>query len=308
MPFVPITWQQLLPFTPSDLQVLLPRILVALAVLILFVLVGRWLGRLANRLVRFSRGGATVGRFMQRGITVLVALAGILAALPILGLNRLTAALLASGGIGALVVGFAFRDLGENMIAGVMLAVNRPFEIHDLVASGEFEGRVRSLNLRSTHVRTADGRDVFLPNADIIKQPLVNYTRDGLRRYSYTVGVDYDDDAREARTLLHRTLEGVEGVLEEPAPTVIIQELSPDTVDLLCHYWVNAFARDRPLDDIRSEVIQRTKDRLLEEGFSLPGRIVEIRTFQPTGRLDVRMSKGEDGAPDRTPPGSGGRS
>lgn len=297
MPFVPVTWQKILPFTPADLQAFLPRFLAALAVLVLFVLVGRWLGGLANRLARLGRGGATVGRFMERVTTVVVVLAGVLVALPILGLNRLTAALLASGGIGALVVGFAFRDLGENMIAGMMLAVNRPFEIDDLVASGEFEGRVRSLNLRSTHVRTADGRDVFLPNADIIKQPLVNYTRDGLRRYSFTVGVDYDDDVRGARTLLQRTLEEVEGVLEDPSPTVIIQELSPDTVDLLCHYWVNAFAGDRSLDDIRSEVIRRTKDRLLEDGFTLPGRIVEIRRFQPTGPLDVRMPKERDEAP-----------
>ncbi len=301
MTLVPESWTPFLPFAPADLQILLPRLLAALAVLVVFVLVGRWLGRLADRLARFGRGGATVGRFMQRATTVFVVVLGVFAALPILGLHRLTAALLASGGIGALIIGFAFRDIGENMIAGVVLAVNRPFEINDLIASGSFEGHVRALNLRSTHVRTVDGRDVFLPNADIIKQPLVNYTRDGLRRYSLTVGVDYEDDARAARKLLRDTLGEVQGVLEDPPPEVIIQELTTDTVDLLCHYWVDSAVRGRPLGDIRSEVLRTTKERLLDAGFTLPGRIVEVRTFQPTSPLAVNLSGGEgpDGGTNR---------
>lgn len=98
---------------------------------------------------------------------------------------------------------------------------SRPFDVRDLVVSGDFEGTVQSLELRHTYIRTVDGRDIYIPNADIIKRPLVNHTRDGVRRFTFKVGMDYGVDALQARVTVIEALHSVEGVLDEPSPDEI---------------------------------------------------------------------------------------
>lgn len=267
----------------------LPRLLVAAAVLLVFGLIAIRVGRLVASLFRSDRSTRIIRSFTRRATALVIFLIGVFFVLPLLGLGNLATALLAGGGIGAIVLGFAFRDIGENMIAGVMLAISRPFDINDLIGSGEFEGTVESLELRHTHIRTVDGRDIYLPNSDIIKQPLVNYTRDGYRRFSFKVGVDYGDDAMTARETVESALRSVDGILDDPFPDVIVDELGTDSVTLLCHYWVDAFEESVDLADVRSGAIHRTKSRLLDNGFTLPGRIVEIREMDSSEPVEVRV-------------------
>jgi small conductance mechanosensitive channel len=272
----------------------LPRLMLAAAVLLVFGLIAIRVGRLVASLFRSDRSTRIIRSFTRRATALVIFLIGVFVVLPLLGLGNLATALLAGGGIGAIVLGFAFRDIGENMIAGVMLAISRPFDINDLIGSGEFEGTVESLELRHTHIRTVDGRDIYLSNSDIIKQPLVNYTRDGYRRFSFKVGVDYGDNAMDARESVESALRSVDDILEEPSPDVIVDELGTDSVTLLCHYWVDAFEETLDLANVRSEAIHQTKSRLLEEGFTLPGRIVELREFQSSRPIDVNLDHSDD--------------
>jgi small-conductance mechanosensitive channel len=95
------------------------------------------------------------------------------------GLTGVVSGLLAGAGISAFIIGFALKDIGENFLAGILLAFKRPFRVGDLVDIGGIRGTVLILNLRDTQIKTPDGKDVFIPNANIIKNPLVNFTIDG---------------------------------------------------------------------------------------------------------------------------------
>ncbi len=95
-----------------------------------------------------------------------------------LGLTGVAGGLLAGAGISAFIFGFAFKDIAENFLGGVILAFNRPFSLNDTIVIREFSGHIVALNFRTTHIKTFDEGDVFIPNSIVIKEPLTNLTRD----------------------------------------------------------------------------------------------------------------------------------
>ena len=248
---------------------LMPKIIMALLVLLVAVWIGRKLGKTV--LIIFSRTSLSGihKSFFLNTITLLFVILGLIIALNILGLEKVAASLLAGGGITAVVLGFAFREIGENFLAGFFLAFSRPFNIGDTIQSGDFIGVVKSIELRNTHIRTSDGRDIFIPSSQIFNQPLINYTKDGLRRPSFVVGIDYGDDAIKAVRLLLEVTKNVEGVLQKPPPGVYISELTAQYVQLEIFFWLDVFKKGVDFLKIKSEVMDNCRKTLLDNDFTL---------------------------------------
>jgi small-conductance mechanosensitive channel len=247
----------------------MPKILGALLVLVIAIWVGRKLAKiLVTLLVKTSLPGIHKG-FFRNTITWLFALLGLIIALDILGLEKAAVSLLAGGGITAVVLGFAFREIGENFLAGFFLAFSRPFNIGDTIQSGDFIGSVKSIELRNTHIRTSDGRDIFIPSSQIFNQALINYTKDGLRRPSFVIGIDYGDDAIKAVSLLLDVAKNFEGVLKDPPPGVYISEMTAAYVQLEVFFWLDVFKEGINLLNIKSELMDGCKNALLDNGFTL---------------------------------------
>lgn len=245
----------------------LPRVAIAVIVILVAIRMGRWAARLASR--PFGSTTPTVQRFVERATELGIGVVGIALALNVLGLGAFAAGILASGSIVAIVLGFAFQEIGKNLIAGVFLAFNRPFKTGDIIACDGFQGEVRALDLRTTHIRNFDGRDIFIPNATIFTQTLVNYTIDALRRRAFRVGIRYEDDAHAAMELLMAVVPGNQGVLAEPAPSAVIVELSPTTVDLEIAYWVSMEDSVRVRAQVRAAVMDACRRALLDAGYTL---------------------------------------
>ena len=177
-------WQSFLRFAP--------RLLYAAALLVAFLIAAKIAGMSTARLLEGSARLRTNKQFLRHLVSWLVGSVGILFALGIMGFEGVAASLLATGGVAAIILGFAFREIGENFLAGFFLTFSRPFEIGDLIKTGDLTGNVRSIELRYVHIRTFDAADVFVPSAQIFREPLYNYTRDGLRRPSFTVGQPFN--------------------------------------------------------------------------------------------------------------------
>ncbi len=247
----------------------LPKILGALLVLIAAVWLGRKLGKTLIMLLTKTGLAAIHKSFFLNTVTLFFAVFGLIIALNILGLEKAATSLLAGGGITAVVLGFAFREIGENFLAGFFLAFSRPFNIGDTIQSGDFIGVVKTIELRNTHIRTNDGRDIFIPSSQIFNQALVNYTKDGLRRPSFVIGIDYGDDAMKAVKLLLEVARDVEGVLPDPSPGVSISEFSAQYVQLEVFFWLDVFKKGISLLKIKSDVMDRCRTALLDNGFTL---------------------------------------
>ncbi len=247
----------------------LPKLPQALVVLGVFAILARIAARAAHLFLMQTELAATHQKFFVRLTLWVISGIGLVFAMGIAGFGFVAAGLLASGGLTAVVLGFAFREIGENFLAGFFLAFSCPFRLGDLIQSGDLEGVVRGIELRSTHIRTADGRDIFIPNAHIFNRPLVNYTLDGLRRPSVIVGIDYADDAAGACALIEAEVQKLPGVLEKPRVQVQISGLLPTYVELKVLFWVNTFEAGIDVPQLRSNVANCCRQQLREAGFTL---------------------------------------
>ncbi|MEZ4853069.1 mechanosensitive ion channel family protein [Flavobacterium sp.] len=222
------------------------------------------------------------GGFLSQFISSTIKLISIVIALRIVGFTDLTSNLLAGAGILTFVVGFAFKDIGENFLAGIILAYKSPFRINDLIETGGITGNVVNLFLRETQLKTFDGKDVFIPNGQILKTPLYNFTIDGYLRYDFVIGLDYGTNISNAISTVLEALKDMNGVLQDTKkPNVIIDEFSASTINLRILYWVNTF-EDYTVEyptGIKTAVMKVVFDKLVAAGFSMPSDIVEIKQY-----------------------------
>lgn len=266
-------FQAILRAEADRLLALTPTIFSALLVFVLFAGAGWLAGRGLRRVLRRTGRADHYADLAARLLRIVFGVLGLVSALHLLGLTGVATSLLATGGLMAIVLGFAFREIGENLLAGVFLAFSRSFDVGDLIESSGLLGTVRAIDLRQVHIRTGDGCDIFIPSASIYRNPLHNYTRDGLRRTDFTVGIDYGDDPERARGLLLDALRATPGVLEDPAPAVQVAGFSASTVDLQAFLWVNAFGPGPGLGEVRHAAMTAAHRALAAGGFTFSGNV-----------------------------------
>ncbi len=232
-----------------------PRIIYGLVLLAIFLLAARFGGRLVANILTRSAQFRSNAHFLQNLVTWSISSIGVLLSLGLMGFTGIAASLLATGGVVAIVLGFAFREIGENFLAGFFLTFSRPFEIDDLIKTGDMTGNVRSIELRYVHIRTFDACDVFVPSAQIFREPLYNYTRDGLRRPSFSVGVAYHDEPAQVTALLKQTVSVTDGVIADPQPFVTIKEFAAQYVEYEVFFFIDLNLGKRGYNEISNEVM-----------------------------------------------------
>lgn len=181
----------------------------------------------------------SVAPFVARLLARLVALVafglGFVYALDRVGVS--IAPILGLLGLFGLAIAFAFQEVLENFIAGVFLSVRRPFSEGDEITTDDYEGVVEDVSLRAVTMKTYDGQRVYIPNASVWRNPIVNHTELDSRRTTLVVGVGYDTDLQEAGTLLEETLRSVEGVHLDPAPQAYAHEFADSSINYALRFW-----------------------------------------------------------------------
>lgn len=280
-----------------------PLLVVAALVMLLFaVLAGRlrrWdfpYRRIADRpLLR-----ATMGRVVW-GVTMG---AGALIALEILDATALVGAVVGTAGVFGLAVGFAFQDIVENYLAGLMLSLQQPFGKDDLIEVNGLKGLVMRLTPRNTLLMTPDGNHVFVPNATVFKSQLTNYSRNPFRRFDFEVGVGVDEDLTAVIATGMATLDAMEGVPGDPPPAIRIGKLGDSSVVVQVFGWVDQRSHD--FLAVRTEAIRRIKEAFDAAGYDMPEPIYRVSMQQvapapkkapaphPTDRSAVPLERVDD--------------
>ena len=257
---------------------LLPLLAVAGLILVLFWYAGRLVTGLPWPYRRIDN--AFLRQTARQLVRIAVMIGGALLALEILDATALVAALLGTAGLFGLVLGFAFRDLAENAIASLLLSLRQPFAPNDLVNIEGREGHVARLTSRATVLLTVEGNHVRIPNATVYKGVIVNYTRNPLRRFDLAAGIGVDEDLAAAQALGVDVLQATPGVLADPPPQALVEELGESNVVIRYLGWVDQRAADFLV--VKSEAIRRVKEALDEAGISLP---------EPTYRVRLRRDE-----------------
>lgn len=272
-----------------------PRLLLGLVILILAIIISRWIGGLFQRRLKTRLEDPLLSNFLSKILRMVLIILSVLLAFNVMGFTGIAAGLLAGAGVGALIIGLAFQDIGANFIAGVILAFNRPFNIGDTIEITGLMGKVLALNLRTTRIKTFDGKDVFIPNNTIVKEELINYTKDGFIRLSFVVGIDYDDSVEIASDAIRKGIQEQAAVLQTDArkPQVIIKDLGVSTINLEVRFWVETFDYKEGTALIRSQVINSVLKQLIASGIGLPADIVELKYYKGDG-FPIKVTREDD--------------
>lgn len=257
-----------------------PAILIGITFLIIFTFIGYGLRSLIKKRLSSKSHDPLLVMFIGRVTLLTMIIIGLVIFLNQLGLGKAASSVLAGAGVSAIILGFAFKDIGENFIAGFFLAFSRGFNIGDVIEVQGFKGKVTALNLRNTHIRTFDGKDIFMPNAMLIKNPLSNFTRDGLLRYDFTIGLEYGSNIMDAMSLIIKTLETEKRIEhhDELKPFVLLEEFGSSTMNMRIFYWVNSFDFLGPIAFLQTDVMNNIITALTESGFNLPSNALKSKT------------------------------
>lgn len=221
--------------------------------------------------------------FIAQIISGIIKIITVVVFLDLVGFQNITTKILAGAGILTFVIGFAFKDIGENFLAGILLAFKSPFKENDLIETEKVIGYVKELRIRETIIKTTDGKDVFVPNSQIINSPLINYTIDGFLRNEFLLGLDYSSDLSKAIQVIIEAVSKTEGVLlDAKKPAVIIDEFAASTINLRVLFWLDTFKSSSKSYHlgIRTQVMKNVLLALTENEFSLPSNIVEVKQYE----------------------------
>lgn len=252
----------------------LPRILVGLSVAAALWLLGRAAGTLVRRRY-LKRDRPSLAYVMSRVVSLLGITIGLLAAVTVIFPTVKPVDVLGSLGIFSIAIGFAFRDILENLLAGLLLLFRAPFRTGDEIEVADIRGTVVEINLRETVLRTYDGRQVLVPNATVYKNTIVVQTGYGSVRTEVVVGVAYETDLDRARSLAQEVLEGVPDVLAEPAPRVLVDELGVSTVDVRLLFWTAP--QQGNVRVVRDRVLRAALTAFATAGIEMPADIVVLQ-------------------------------
>lgn len=274
----------------------LPQIGLGLLIISLGVLLGIWVGRFVRSRISARTNDPLMSAFLGKTIRILFVVIAIMLGLRAAGLGGIATGILTAAGASALVLGFAFKDIGENFIAGIILAFNRPFNVNDTVEIGDNFGKVKTLEFRYTKLKTFDGKDVYIPNSDVLTKPVINFTEDGFFRWDFIVGIAYEDDIEGAKKIILEALRSEPNVIEDESHEnfVIEHNLGVSTVDLKVFFWVDTKDYRKMALVTKGEVIKRVKESLEQKGYYFPADIQELKLYGKEKFFPVQTSKREN--------------
>jgi len=280
----------------DGLIILLPNIVLALIVFAIFFFLGRAVKRTVRRLTRHHRQARNLGLVLGRLAQGIIVLVGLFVALSIVIPTFKAGDLVQLLGISGVAIGFAFRDILQNFLAGILILLTEPFRIDDQIVFKNFEGTVENIETRATTIRTYDGRRIVIPNAELFTNAVTVNTAFDKRRTEYDVGIGYNDDIDRAKQLMLEALYSVNEVLKDPAPDVLVVQLAESTVNIRVRWWI---APPRRIDDMRSrdKVICAIKKKLVENGIDLPYPTRQILFHDQTEEIDGDRSLQREGWP-----------
>lgn len=241
----------------ADFYALLPNLIVGCVVLLLFTIVAF----IVNKAIRsyFTRNeridlGNILAGFGFWGFVSL----GVLIALTVIMPSLQPADLLASLGIGSLAVGFAFKDILQNWLAGLLILLRLPFRRGDQIKVGDAEGTVRRIEPRATIIRTYDGRDIVIPNTLIYTDKVTVHTSQPTRRTGIDITVGYDYNIRVITQIIQNALSPIKEILKDPEPQVLCWDLGSTSLGIKIRWWIDSERSDEVIS--RARAVQAIKE------------------------------------------------
>jgi small-conductance mechanosensitive channel len=247
---------------------MLPQLVIALLILCVTWLIAKSAVRIADRITKHTHIREDLKQLLDTLVRLAIWVVGIVIALTVAVPSFTPASAFAGLGVGALAVGFAFQDIFENFLAGVLIMLREKMRINDLIECEGIMGKVERITLRETHIRQLSNELTIVPNSKLFKNPVKILTDDVMRRDEIMVGVGYDCDLEEAQRVIREAVEALDNIVHEKPVLVVARSFGASSIDLLVQWWAPTGKTDIRLT--RHSVVVAAKKALDEAGIEIP--------------------------------------
>ncbi len=261
---------------------MLPSLVIALLVLIITWALARFAVRIADRITGRTSLRADLKQLLDTLVRLAIWIFGLLIAATVVMPGLTPASLVAGLGIGAVAIGFAFQDILENFLAGVLIMLRDKMQIGDLIEAQGILGRVEKITLRETHIRQLTNELTILPNSMIFKNPVKIITDEATRRDEITFGVAVETDLRKAETVIRKVLGGLPAISRDRPVEVYAVNFASGAVNFVVRWWADTRAND--FARVKSDVIMGIQQAFDEAGVDMPSsdmKLVDVRPEKP---------------------------
>ena len=248
---------------------ILPQLFISLVILFITYALAKLAKHIAKSVLEKTRLRKSLANLMVLFSSLTIWLIGLMISAIIAFPDLTPTKMLAGLGIGSVAIGFAFKDIFENFLAGIIILIRREMRINDFVACEGYEGTVEAILVRETHIRKTDGELVILPNSMLFKNPLTIRTDLEERRTTIICGVGYGENVDEARSVIKQAVTDCKTVISDTRPVQIFaNEFADSSINFEVTWWTGS----RPLDirQSRDEVIASIKAALDKADIEIP--------------------------------------
>ena len=259
----------------------IPYFVAAIIVMFIFWLLSKVFKKVIGKLLGNRSSHQNLVKVFQRVGGALIFFIGFMIAMVVAIPGFTPAKLIGALGIGSVAIGFAFKDIFQNLLSGILLLLSEPFRIGDQIVSGNYEGTVEDIKIRATVIRTYDGRQVVIPNSDLYTSALTVNTAYKQRRLQLAVGIGYADDIDEAKAQIMQALDGSDTVSKNASPTIIAVNLGDSTVDLVIRWFIDDGTQANKVKSI-DQVLIKVKTALDSAGIDMPFPVRTLDLSDPS--------------------------
>lgn len=252
-------------------KALVNLIVVAIIFTVTF-LFARFVKYAISNLIVKKTGDVITGDFIGRIFWIIIFATGLLLCLEKLGLKSFSNKILAGAGLTTFIIGFALKDIGENFLAGIVLALNKPFRVGDIIQIDNIIGEVEAVTLRETTIKANDGKDIYIPNSKLITNPLINYTIDGFQRFEMQIEIE---QTKQSISELMQNIKNItnqhNSVIEkkEKQTEVHLIHIKENNLLFLVYYWLDDLHFNVNEQQIKTTIMLQLKDYFVQENIKL---------------------------------------
>ncbi|MHC6645360.1 mechanosensitive ion channel family protein [Alteromonas sp. HB246098] len=266
----------------------LPGMALGIVIMVAFILLAPHVAKVLVKPLTRTTTSPLLRSVIQRSVSLLLILLGIYLFLFLAGLTGFAIAVVSGTGVVGLILGFAFRDIAENFISSLLLTIQRPFRIGDIVQINDFTGIIQKVTARATTLVDFDGNHIQIPNATIYKGVIKNLTANPLMRGHFVIGVGYDADIQDAQRIAREVTAEQGNVLSDPEPQILIDELGASTYNVKVYFWVDV--EKTSVLKMSSVLMRNITQAFLDANISMPDDARE-RIFPEGMHLSIEKSE-----------------
>ena len=268
----------------------IPYLIVASLVFVIFWVLSIFFKKAVTRILGSRKHHQNLVTVFRRVGSALILFLGFMVSMIMAVPSFTPGKLIGALGIGSVAIGFAFKDIFQNLLSGILLLLSEPFRIGDQIISGNFEGTVEDIQIRATTIRTYDGRKVVIPNSQLYTSPMTVNTAYSQRRLEFDVGIGYENNIIDAQQVILSVLKAAPTVSKLAEPSVIATALADSSVVLRVRWFIDDGTQTNRVASI-NEVIILVKEALEKANISIPFPVTTLDTNHP---LLVKIENSSD--------------